>query len=206
MKPIKNLAFRFLSVLLCIGLAGCSTHPPAQHLSSGYGEVAHPLKSADSPADTRISFEYREPDGKTILIWPSLYGVGEVIHGNVAIFVGDKAYVSSDPDDRRGTKPRLFAVQTPGLPLDITEEVLWYWSKASGKDFGKAVQLFNMATPVEKNNQLDLQLEFWMGGNGWPENSTLQLDWNQVSDIMRQVREKGTVRKDLRWGTPYIER
>ena len=62
-----------------------------------------------------------------------------------------------------------------------------------------------MATPVEKNNQLELQLEFWEDGNGWPDNATLQLDWNQVSDIMRAVKEKGTVHKDLRWGTPYIE-
>jgi hypothetical protein len=176
-----------------------------QHLSSGYGEVAHSRKSADSPADLRVSFEYREPDGKTILIWPSLYEGGEVIKGDVAIFVGDKAYVLPDPDDPRGTKPRLFAVQAPGLPLDITDEVLWYWSKASGKDFAKAVQLFNMATPMEKGGQLELQLQFWMGGNGWPENATLQLDWNQVSDIMRTVKEKGTVHKDLRWGTPYIE-
>ena len=33
---------------------------------------------------------------------------------------------------------------------------------------------------------------------------SVQLDWNQVSDIMREVKEKGTVHKDLRWGTPYL--
>jgi len=205
MKQIKKLIIRFSPALLCLGLAGCSTPPVVQPLSNGYGEVAHPSKSAGSPAGMRVSFEYREPDSKTILIWPSLYEGGEVIKGDVAIFVGDKAYVSSDPDDPRGMKPRLFAVQAPGLPLDITDEVLWYWSKASGKNFEKAVQLFNLATPVAKGDKLELQLEFWMGGNGWPENSTLQLDWNQVAEIMRTVKEKGTVHKDLRWGTPYIE-
>ena len=133
-----------------------------------------------------------------------MYGVGEVIHGDVAIFVGDKAYVSSDPDDPRGIKPRLFAVQSPGLPLDITDEVLWRWSKASGKDFTKAVQLFSLVTPAEKNGQLELQLEFLTEEKNWPDKATLQLDWNQVSDIMREVKAKGTVHKDLRWGTPYI--
>ena len=118
-------------------------------MSGGYEEIIHPAKSMD-PADARVSLDYRGPDGRTILIWPSLYGTDVVIKGDVAIFVGDKAYVSSDPDDPRGTKPRLFAVQPPGLPLDITDEVLWYWSKASGKDFAKAVQLFNLATPVAK--------------------------------------------------------
>jgi hypothetical protein len=100
----------------------------------------------------------------------------------------------------------LFAVKAPGLPLDITDEVLWLWSRASGKDFANTVQLFDLATPAEKNNQLELQLDFWTEGNDWPDTSTLQLNWKQVSDIMREVQEKGAVRKDLRWGTPYIER
>jgi hypothetical protein len=173
-------------------------------LSGGYEEVVHPGKSMD-PADARVSLGYRGPNGRSILIWPSLYGTDVVIKGDVAIFVGDKAYVSPDPDDPRGSKPRLFAVQAPGAPLDITDEVLWCWSKAAGKDFAKAMQLFTLATPVETNNHLELQLEFWMGGNGWPDNSTLQLDWSQVSEIMRTVKAKGTVHKDLRWGTPYIE-
>ncbi|MGP8020522.1 MAG: hypothetical protein ACLPRE_05985 [Limisphaerales bacterium] len=173
-------------------------------MSGGYEETIHPVKSMD-PADARVSLDYRGPDGRTILVWPSLYGTDAVIKGDVAFFVGDKAYVSSDPDDPRGTKPRLFAAQPPGPPLDITDEMLWYWSKASGKDFTKAMQLLNLATPVANGNHLDVQLEFWVNENGWPDNSTLQLDWNQVSEIMRTVKVKGKVRKDLRWGTPYIE-
>jgi hypothetical protein len=204
MKLITNLVFRFSPALLGIVLAGCSTPPIVQPLSNGYVEVTHSHRSMISSADLRVSFEYREPNGRTILIWPSLYGVGEVIQGDMAIFVGDKAYVSANPDDPRGTRPRLFAVRAPGLPLDITDEVLSRWAKASGKDFAKAMQLFNLATPVEKNNQLEVQLEFWADESSWPDNSTLQLDWNQVSDIMLAVKEKGTVRKDLRWGTPYL--
>jgi hypothetical protein len=175
-------------------------------LGSGYEEKGHPNRSTTAPADMRVSFQYRAPDGKITLIWPSLYGVGEVINGDMAIFVGDKAYVSPDPNDPRGTKPRLFAVRSPGLPLDITDEVLWRWSKASGKDFAKAVQLFSLATPAEKNGQLELQLEFWTQERDWPDKTTLQLDWDQVLDIMREVKEKGTVHKDPRWDIPYIEK
>jgi hypothetical protein len=204
MKLIQKLAFCFSSILLCIGLAGCTTPPRIQPLSGGYEEIIHPAKSMD-PADARVSLDYRGPDGRTMLVWPSLFETDGAINGDVAIFVGDKAYVSSDPDDPRGMKPRLFAVQPPGPPLDITDEVLWYWSKASGKDFAKAVQLLNLATPVANGNHLNVQLEFWVNENGWPDNSTLQLDWNQVSEIMRTVKAKGKVRKDLRWGTPYIQ-
>ena len=192
--------------MLCAGLAGCMTPNPVAPLGSGYEEKGHPNRSSPAPADTRVSFQYRAPDGKITPIWPSLYGVGEVIKGDVAIFVGDKAYVQPDADNPRGTKPRLFAVRSPALPLDITDEVLWRWSKTTGKDFAKAVQRFSLATPAEKNGQLELQLEFWTEEKDWPDTSTLQLDWNQVSDIMREVKEKGVVRKDLRWGTSYIEK
>ena len=204
MELTKKLVSCVLPALLCIGLAGCTTPPRIQPLSGGYEEIIHPAKSMD-PADARVSLDYRGLDGRTILIWPSLYGTDVVMKGDVAIFVVDKAYVSSDPDDPRGTKPRLFAVEPPGLPLDITDEVLWYWSKASGKDFAKAVQLLNLASPVANNNHLEVQLEFWVNENGWPDNSTLQLDWNQVSEIMNTVKVNGKVHKDLRWGTPYIE-
>ena len=206
MKLIKNPIVHFSLAILCAGLAGCMTPNPVTPLGGGYEEKGHPNRSSPAPADTRVSFQYRAPDGRITLIWPSLYGVGEVVKGNVAIFVGDRAYVSSDPDDPRGTKPRLFAVRSPGLPLDITDEVLWRWSKTTGKDFSKATQLFNMATPAEKNGQLELQLEFWAEEKDWPDKTTVQLDWDQVSDIMRDVKAKGTVHKDLRWSTPYIEK
>ena len=125
MKLIKNPIVYFSLAMLCAGLAGCMTPNPVAPLGGGYEEEGHPSRSSPDPADTRVSFQYRAPDGKITLIWPSLYGVGEVINGDVAIFVGDKAYVSPDPDDPRGTKPRLFAVRSPALPMDITDEVLW---------------------------------------------------------------------------------
>ena len=206
MKLIKNPIIHFSLAILCAGLAGCASHGTVAPSSIGYEEVGHPTRaSSDQPEAARISLRYRRSDGKTIPIWPSLYGVGEVVKGDVAIFVGDKAYVPPDPNDPRSTRPRLFAVRSPALPLDITDEVLWRWSKASGKDFGKALYLFSMVTPVEKNGQLELQLEFWTEEKDWPDKTTFQLDWDQVFDIMRAVKEKGSMHKDLRWGTPYIE-
>jgi len=206
MKLIDQQVARLLSALLCLSLAGCTTPAGIHPLSGGYEEVTHSRGGMRDPDDVRISFVYQGPDGKTTLVWPSLYGVDEVINGDLAIFVGDKTYVSSDPNDPRGTRPRLFAVRSPALPLDITDEVLWRWSQATGKNFETALQLFSMVTPEEKNGRLELQLEFWTQERDWPDKATLQLDWNQVAGIMREVKEHGTVRRDLRWGTPYIER
>jgi hypothetical protein len=206
MKLINNPIVHFSLAMLCAGLAGCMTPNPVAPLGGGYEEKGHPNRSSPDPADARVSFQYRAPDGKITLIWPSLYGVGEVIKGDVAIFVGDKAYVDPDSDNPHSTKPRLFAVRSPALPLDITDEILWRWSKATGKDFAKALDCFSLVTPAEKNGHLELQLEFWTEEKDWPDKSTVQLDWNQMSDIMREVKAKGALRTDPRWGTSYIEK
>ena len=207
MKQLKHFIFCWLPALLPLGLAGCQTHSTTTPVANGYEEVSHPHHALiDEPDPPRISFQYRTADGTVTRIWPSLYGVNEVVHGGLAIFVGDKAFIEPE----RVMRPRLFAVQSPGLPLDITDEVLWRWAKANGKDFGRTLNQFALVTPAEMNGRLELRLQFdaanqWFGeDNDWPDSSVLQLDWNQVAEIMRAVKAKGVVEKDLRWHTRYI--
>ena len=204
---MKSLAKNFLPALLGLTLVGCQTHKTTTPVGHGYEEVSHPHHALiDEPEPPRVAFQYRGADDKITLIWPSLYGVNEVIRGDLAIFVGDKAY--QEPE--RVTHPRLFAVKSPELPLDITDEVLWRWSKANGKTFAKTMEKFTLVTPAEKNGRLELLLEFspenkWLSDDkDWPDTSALQLDWNQVAEIMRAVKTKGVPEKDLRWHTPYI--
>lgn len=203
MKSMERLSF-VLPALLCLALTGCTTSRPARQVGGGYQEVTHRARSGD-PDDTRISLEYRAADGKINLIWPSLSGVPEIIHGDVALFVGDKTYASPDPDEPQAAKPRLFAVQEPGLPVDITDEILWSWSALPGKDIAKAERLLEMVTPVETDGKLEVKLDFWEDGYGWPDSTRVDFMWNQVLDIMRTVKEKGAKHRDLRWHTPYIE-
>jgi hypothetical protein len=205
MKAIKIPVFYLLSALLFPGLTGCKTHTETQSLSSGYEEISHPNRTPGNEEEPRVSLEYLSPDGQRLLIWPSLFTSDEIIKADVAIFVGDEAYVSSNPNDPRGTKPRLFAVKAPAPPLDITDEVLWYWCRSSGKDFAKAVQLFNVATLTKQGDKVHVQLEFYVNERDWPDSASFQLDWNQISEIMRTVKAKGTMHKDPRWGTPYIQ-
>ena len=208
MTSLKKLITGAALAAVGAGCTGCLTHGSVTALGHGFEEESHPYHALiDEPPPPRMSFQYRDTNGVVIPIWPSLYGVNEVIKGDVAIFVGDKAYV--DPD--RETHPRLFAVKPPSLPLDITDEVLARWAKAAGKNFTQARQQFNLATPVENNGRIDLRVDFgsvdkWTSTRGdWPDQVILQLDWAQVDDIMRTVKEKGVTQSDLRWHTPYIE-
>jgi hypothetical protein len=204
MKPFINPVNFLAAVLFCAVLAGCALDKMVDPLAGGYEEVAHPRPTMDESTDVRVSFQHRTADGKITRIWPSLYGVDEVIQGDTAIFVGDVSFVSSNPEDPRGTRPRLFAVRSPAPPLDITDEILWRWSKTSGKNYDAARQLFRLVTPSENDGQLALQLEFWSEARDWPDRAVLQLDWDQVSAIMNEVKTKGKLHKDLHWRTPYI--
>jgi hypothetical protein len=205
MKAIWKPVLYLLSAILLPGLIGCKTHPEIQTLSGGYEEITHPNISQDNPEQARVSLNYRAADGRTLLIWPSLFSSDEIIKGDVVIFIGDEAYVSSDQDDPRGTKPRVFVVKAPGPPMDVTDQVLWRWAKESGRDYDKAARLFNLATLVNHGDNVELQLEFYVNESGWPDNATMRLDWNQITEIMRTVEAKGTLHRDPRWGAPFIK-
>jgi len=101
-------------------------------------------------------------------------------------------------------KPQLFAVRAPELPLDITDEIIGRWAQTSGKDVVKAIAMAGIVYFQEKNNKMDFHFVFWTSEK-WPD-TVITLDWNQISDVMREVKEKGIERKDLRWGTRYIEK
>jgi len=207
MKLPISFAIRGGLLLLTLAGAGCKTHTTIVPLKHGYEEVSHPYHTLiDEPAPPRISFQYRGTNNVVTPIWPSLYGVNDIIHGELAIFVAEKAAL----DPARITHPRLFAVRSPELPLDITDEVLWRWSHANGKSFPKTLEKLAMVTPEERNDGIELRLDFWPQGSwsaereDWPEQGSLQLDWRQIDEIMGRVKTKGVIEKDLRWHSAYI--
>ena len=207
MKLRSSFAARCGLILISFGWAGCQTHTTVLPLRNGYEEVSHPHHALlDEPEPPRISLQYRGADGAVTPVWPSLYGVNDVIKDDLAIFVAEKAAAGAE----HVTHPRLFAVRAPELPLDITDEVLWRWAQANGKDFSQCLQKLALITPEDKHGSLELRLEFWASETwsaqrqDWPEQGTLQLDWNQVDAIMQSVKAKGVMQKDLRWHSGYI--
>jgi len=204
-----KLNSRLAVVTLCLLLTGCRTTHKTTHLSNGYEEVSHTvhsLPSAIDPSPARVSFQYMSPDGKLTRIWPSLYASGEVIHGDLAIFVGDESFSDSGA---LTTRPRLFAVKAPALPVDITDEILAHWAKDSGNDAAKAAQRFSGVRPEASHDGLLLHLEFMtqeylMADGNWPDKSDFQLAWDQVSAIMDTVKTNGIFKEDPGWHNPYI--
>ena len=207
--PCRGLALGTLCALLNLGLTGCHSHQTLASLGSGYEEVQHPVHSFVGEAQPpRVSLELREPgsppEDKPKIIWPSLYNADAVVQDGLVVFVAEVTDAGA-----RNTRPRLFAVKAPELPADITDEVLWRWAKAHGKKFVTAQERLVQIAPGEKAGQLELKLEFWLGGvdstdEDWPVDGGLSLDWKQVSEIRRHVMQKGVPTTEPRWHTAYL--
>jgi hypothetical protein len=207
MKRSKSF---FAAVCLAVAgamAAGCATHKTVVPLGNGYEAVTHPHHSmTDEPPPPRIELQHRAADGAITAIWPALSSTDTVIHGDLILFVAEKAY--TEPE--RVTHPRLFAARPGELPLDITDEVLWRWSKANRRDVGSSIQKYAGIAPAEQAGGVELRLEFWGAPvfgdaqSDWPDNGSITLDWRQLDEIMRAVKAKGITEKDLRWHTEYI--
>ena len=202
MKLHKKSVCHFLLAILCVSLTGCGSISRVEPLGSSYEEVSYTRHSFSEPEATQITLQYRKPNGGRIMIWPSAGGV--VVRNDVAVFVGDKAWKQPPFGERWPMKPRLFAVKAPELPLDITDEVLWRWSKQSKKNFTEIFGKDYIRYSKETNNVLEFHF-FIVSIPDWKE-LNISMEWSQLSDIMREVKEKGVIHKDLRWGTTYIEK
>jgi len=103
-------------------------------------------------------------------------------------------------------KQRLFAVKAPELPLDITDELLWRWSKQTGRTFIELTKNCSANYAKETNNVWEFSFSVYNYEVYKWEEIKISMDSNQMLEVMREVKEKGVVHKDLRWGTSYIEK
>ena len=122
---------------------------------------------------------------------------------DTALFSGYAAPHNSNPANPNYTELRIFVVKSPELPMDITGEVIQRWAKEAGQDTTN----INPDTIVHLNEK-DHEVEFSFTTDiaGSRQGVVYKLTWPQISDIMREVKEKGAVRKDRVWGTSYIEK
>ena len=136
------------------------------------------------------------------MIWPSAHGC--YVKGDVAVFVGDKARKERESGKSWPMTERLFAVRAPEPPLDITDAVWRRWSKESGRGLAKTLKWADIVYTKENSGRLELHCCFHTT-ESWPD-TIIMLDWKQIADMMRDVKEQGVLRKDVRWNTTYIEK
>jgi hypothetical protein len=202
MKQDNKLVCHFLLAILCVSLTGCGTIPSYEDKGGRYVEATYTSPGLWEPSGHRMALCYKYSDFWHSTIWPDTFGI--YVTNDVAVFIARKTAYRPDPEWREATDERLFAVRAPEMPMDITDEVLWRWSQESGDNFAKILKTASISTMETNASGMVFHFALWSPPD-WPS-LNVQMDWNQISDVMREVKEKGVVRKDRVQGTSYIEK
>jgi len=144
--------FVFSLAALCVSLSGCVSHS-VQPLANNYEEVTC-TRTSWEPQVQQFELRYKKGWGTTV-IWPDTYGIH--VKNDVAVFKGYRASDRLSPSNARTTEPRLFAARAPEPLLDITDEVLWQWSKESNGNFWVTVKTASIVDIEEKDHALIFQ-------------------------------------------------
>jgi hypothetical protein len=209
-KLDNKLVCHFLLAILCVSLTGCRSVSSYEPLGSGYIWVTHTQNSISEPSASQFELQYSPGKGKWWKkVWPDLYPSGIVIKDQVAVFVGNKASKRSRFYEPWPTESRLFAVKAPEMPMDITDQVFQQYCEKTGLAFTNIVK-DGIGSLKKTDDAVEMDFIILSRGERGPGTinsygTTMMIYWNQLSDIMREVKEKGVVRKDLRWGTKYLE-
>ena len=141
--------------LLCLSLNGCGSISDYEPLGSGYIWVTHTENSISEPSAHQFQLQYSPGKGEWwIKVWPDM-GEGVAVTNGVAVFGGEKG---TEKPQHFGeywpTESRVFVVKSPDMPMDITDEVLWRWSKQSNGDFARIQKTASLAYVKGTNNMV----------------------------------------------------
>jgi hypothetical protein len=189
-KKIKNI-FQRIALGFCVCLVGCGIphsevdKPPT---GKGYGSKSYWVESWE-PSGRTTDLHYWDDQKKDHLIWRGINNEVEI--DDAAVFIGR---LNSETGFRGN---HLFAFQPPGPVVDITDQVFAIGAKEKGT--------MSKTASISSLRKLDDGVKIGAAFTGWTDQG-IKLTWSQIYDIMRDVKEKGVVRKDRVWGTSYIEK
>jgi hypothetical protein len=206
MTKIQNRALVTVALIFCAGLAGCALLPPSKQVDKpqgqGYGTIGFTYHRDTLHTYGHVEFYYWDEKGKQTLVWPTL-SMFVPIGTDKALFKGYLIDGPSDPFPGTRGPLRLFAVQGAGPVMDITDDVVHLWLKASETNFLEVIQSkCQRVLKMEQNgNNFTFEVGVIGGGSG-----TVELTQFHLFDLIREAKEKGKPMKDPGIGTSYLKR
>jgi hypothetical protein len=146
-------------------------------ISDGFGVVGKWIGIDSGPS---AALYYRTNGSKPVLIWPFL--TGEMCYTNDLFF-----FVGSIRDkDGTITIDRYFAVKAPGPALDVSDDLLKCFADAHGWEFKDVKKVYGPLQLIRQANGIEVH---FLGPYQQP--NTLLVNWEQVSNIIHQVKQTG---------------
>jgi hypothetical protein len=177
----------FILLIIACTVGCTSTH--VDQLPSAYREVTYRYRSWMAEPDRfRTELRHRNANGNEVVIWPSA-SLGALVKDDAVLFMPDYP------------ERFLFTFRPPGPPLEITEPVLRQWCKDNDKDYAVVSQSATFVYYKQTNDGVEFGWAFW-NRKHWPESVTL--NWDQIFQIMDEVKAKGVAHQDAHWGRTYL--
>jgi len=176
---MKNLKY-WASLTALLLAQGCEDKKSEfKPLSGGFGVMAQWVGIDSGP---RAELYYKTNNSKPVLIWPFL--TGEMHYTNdLFIFVG-----SIRDTDGTITIQRYLAAQAPGPAIDVSDDLLKRYVESNHLDFAEAREHYRpLGGGLGLKKVLD-GIEVFIGPH---ETNTLLINWEQLSNIIQDVKRTG---------------
>jgi hypothetical protein len=195
MKNLRRL-LNSLPIVCALGLTGCAafSHTKYAPLEGGYGINVH--KASDSKgeeANPQLELMYQGADKQKHVVWPRMVTV--VIHGDTAVFIGERR------DDSSEEGSRLFAYTPPGPVVDVTRQVLEF----AVREKMKGIRLSSSTPALGALKKIEDGFEIEVGMPGWGT-PYIDVKWSQLADMLREAKANGVTRKNGANGPAYLEK
>jgi hypothetical protein len=202
----------FLGLALGL-LAGCASETTSDFIpvEGNFGYVTHVKGTVDQSVSA--GFCYRDTNGNTTVVWPSLklvQGNNMIVNNDEVVLVGGKAVVYNDDKERRTR--RWIAFKGPdGPPMDITDQILMRFYAGTG--MGLTNFMWDTIGSLVKTNGA-IQVEF-CSSKGMPGDINfyssafgchLTISWHDIEAIMVDVKKNGKLKKENWSGVEYLQK
>jgi len=140
---------------------------------------------------------YQSPDKKQTLIWP-----------NVSEAYAEKkqaVFIAHVPDSSGKLDLRLFAVESQGPAVDITNDVVTIWKKEMGREQERIGWYF-----IGFKASPDFVVVTYRIFSGPEATFTISISWQQIADLIKEIQKTGKKQKawlgDKAWECDYYTR
>ncbi len=176
---MKNaLLLTFVSGSIVLLAQGCEDKKSEfKPVSGGFGVKAQWVGIDSGP---RAELYYKTNGSEPVLIWPFLDG--EMYYTNDLFF-----FVGSIRDEGgRIRVPRYFAVKAPGPAIDVSDDLLKRFAESNHLDFADVRKQYEPLRLQQVSDEIEVH---FIGPYQKP--NTLLVDWEQLSNIIQDVKRTG---------------
>jgi hypothetical protein len=204
---LKTMKINVLFVLIiCVVLVSCGpkTAPPNEPqfkpTQNGFGVMAQWVGVDTGPG---AGLYYKGTNETPVQVWPYIG-----THGYPILYTNDIALLLADKPDEQGRLVNCVLVVVHGdePAMDISDDVLKIAAEQNHVDFYRALKVCEPLRLNQAENGIKIYILAEKYKDPTISDLEVQISWEQVFDIMRDVKSSGTTNKVINTDVLYLKK